>query len=53
MENGHGDVIKELADACVKQNMPLGVYLSPWIGMNPDMDPMPTMNISEASCVNS
>ena len=29
-KNGTGDVIKELADACVKQKIDLGLYLSPW-----------------------
>lgn len=29
-KNGQGDLIKELADECVKQKMDLGVYLSPW-----------------------
>ena len=29
-KNGTGDVIKDLADACVKQKMDLGIYLSPW-----------------------
>ncbi len=29
-KNGQGDIVKELADACVKQHMDLGLYLSPW-----------------------
>jgi alpha-L-fucosidase len=29
-KGGNGDVVKELADACVKLKMDLGIYLSPW-----------------------
>ena len=29
-KNGQGDVMKELADACHKNKMKLGIYLSPW-----------------------
>ena len=29
-KNGEGDVMKELAEACRKHGMKLGIYLSPW-----------------------
>lgn len=30
LENGQGDVVKELRAACDKYDMKFGVYLSPW-----------------------
>lgn len=29
-KNGRGDVVKDVAEACKKQNIGFGVYLSPW-----------------------
>lgn len=29
-QNGEGDVIREVADACHSQNIAFGIYLSPW-----------------------
>jgi len=29
-KNGHGDVVKEFADACHEYGMGMGLYLSPW-----------------------
>jgi alpha-L-fucosidase len=29
-KNGHGDIVKEFADACHQYGMGMGIYLSPW-----------------------
>ena len=43
-KNGHGDIVKEVRNACKKFNLKFGVYLSPWDRNAPSYGDSPKYN---------